>query len=83
LEPRNDLHDGEKLFYKADIDAYFEREVWPQVFEAWMDPSNNTLGYEMDVNRYLYTAPRWLDETNADVNKAEDAIWRLLREVPR
>jgi hypothetical protein len=48
-----------------------------------MDPSNNTLGYEMDVNRYLYTAPRWLDETNADVNKAEDAIWRLLREVPR
>ena len=82
-EPDADLRDFENVPLKADIDAYFEREVHPHVPDAWMDRSKNKVGYEINFNRhfYRYTPPRPLEEIDADLKKAEEEIQRLLREV--
>jgi type I restriction enzyme M protein len=82
-EPDADLRDFENIPLKDDIEAYFEREVLPHVPDAWMDRSKDKEGYEINFNRhfYKYTPPRPLEEIDADLKKAEEAILRLLREM--
>ena len=82
-EPDADLRDFESVPLKDDIDAYFSREVRPYVPDAWMDRSKDKVGYEINFNRhfYKYTPPRPLEEIDADLEKAEKEILRLLREV--
>lgn len=78
-----ELRDFENIPLSEDIDAYFEREVRPHVPDAWMDRDKDKVGYEINFNRhfYTYTAPRALEEIDADLKKAEEEILRLLREV--
>jgi type I restriction enzyme M protein len=82
-EPDPDLRGFENVPLKDDIDAYFEREVHPHVPDAWMDRNKDKVGYEINFNRhfYKYTAPRPLDDIDADLKQAEEEILRLLREV--
>jgi len=82
-EPDADLRDFENVPLKEDIDAYFEREVRPHVPDAWMDRGKDKVGYEISFNRhfYNYTPPRPLEEIDAELKQAEEAIMRLLREV--
>jgi type I restriction enzyme M protein len=57
----------------------------PHVPDAWMDRSKDKVGYEINFNRhfYKYALPRSLEEIDADLKGAEDAILRLLREVTK
>ncbi|MFZ1403847.1 MAG: class I SAM-dependent DNA methyltransferase [Anaerolineae bacterium] len=82
-EPNPDLRDFENIPLKDDITTYFEREVRPHVPDAWMDRSKDKVGYEINFNRhfYKYTAPRPLEEIDADLKRAEEEILRLLQEV--
>jgi type I restriction enzyme M protein len=82
-EADTDLRDFENVPLKEDIEAYFVREVRPHVRDAWMDRSKDKVGYEINFNRhfYRYTPPRPLEEIDADLKRAEEAILRLLREV--
>ena len=82
-EPDPALRDFESVPLKEDIDAYFAREVLPHVPDAWMDRSKDREGYEINFNRYfyVYTPPRPLDEIDADLERAEVEIVRLLRKV--
>jgi type I restriction enzyme M protein len=82
-EPDADLRDFENVPLKDDIDAYFEREVWPHVPDAWMDRSKDKVGYEINFNRhfYKYTPPRPLEEIDVELKQAEEEIMRLLQEV--
>jgi len=75
--------DFENIPLKEDIDAYFRREVFPHVPDAWMDRSKDKVGYEINFNRhfYRYTPPRPLAEIDADLKKAEEEVLRLLNEV--
>ena len=84
-EPDADLRDFENVPFKDDIDAYFSREVRPHVPDAWMDRSKDRVGYEINFNRhfYKYTPPRPLEEIDADLEKAEEEILRLLREMTK
>ena len=77
------LRDYEKVPLKVDIDAYFMREVFPHVPDAWMDRSKDKVGYEINFNRhfYRYTPPRPLAEIDADLRRAEEEIVRLLKEM--
>lgn len=78
-----DLRDFENIPLKDDIDAYFAREVFPHVPDAWMDRSNDKVGYEINFNRYFYkyVPPRPLADIDADLKKAEELILQLLKEV--
>ena len=82
-EPDSKLRDFENVPLKYDVDAYFAREVQPHVPDVWMDRSKDRVGYEINFNRhfYKYTTPRPLEVIDADLNKAEEEILRLLREV--
>ncbi|MDP1547951.1 MAG: class I SAM-dependent DNA methyltransferase, partial [Anaerolineales bacterium] len=83
LEPDPDLRDFENIPLKDDIGAYFEREVRPHLFDAWLDRSKDKVGYEINFNRhfYSYTSLRPLDAIDSDLRLAEEEILRLLREV--
>ena len=82
-EPDSKLRDFENVSLKYDVDAYFAREVKPHVPDVWMDRNKDRVGYEINFNRhfYKYTPPRPLEVIDADLNKAEEEILRLLREV--
>ncbi|MFH2041852.1 MAG: class I SAM-dependent DNA methyltransferase [Acidobacteriota bacterium] len=77
------LRDFENMSLKEDIDAYFRREVFPHVPDAWMDRSKDKVGYEINFNRhfYRYTPPRPLEAIDADLKQAEEEVLRLLNEV--
>lgn len=83
FEADADLRDFENVPLTEDVDMYFEREVRPHVPDAWMDRSKDKVGYEINFNRYFYvfTLPRSLVDIDADLEKAEDDVSRLLREV--
>jgi type I restriction enzyme M protein len=85
FEPDADLRDFENVPLKDDIDAFYKREVLPHLPDAWMDRTKDKVGYEINFNRhfYQYTPPRALAEIDADLQKAEDDILRLLKEVTR
>jgi len=85
FEPDANLRDFENVPSKDDIDAFFKREVFPHVPDAWMDRSKDKVGYEINFNRhfYHYTPPRPLEEIDSDLKRAEEAIVRLISEVTR
>ena len=82
-EPDTELRDYENVPLKEDIHAYFEREVWPHVPDAWIDESKTKTGYEIPFNRhfYMFKPPRSLDEIEAEIKTIEQDILRLLAEV--
>ncbi len=82
-EPDPALRDFEHVPLNGDIDAYFEREVYPHVPDAWVDRSKDRVGHEINFNRhfYKYTPPRPLEVIDAELKQAEERIMRLLREV--
>ena len=83
FEPDPALRDFENVPLADNIEAYFEREVFPHVPDAWMDRTNDKIGYEINFNRhfYRYTPPRPLEEIDTDLRQVEERIVRLLREV--
>jgi type I restriction enzyme M protein len=82
-EPDAELRDFENVPLKDDIDAYFDREVRPHVPDAWLDRGKDKVGYEINFNRhfYKYTPPRAVEVIDSELEKAEEEIMRLLREV--
>lgn len=83
LEADTGLRDFENISLKEDINTYFQREVLPHAPDAWIDPTKDKVGYEINFNRhfYKYTPPRPLEEIDAELKRAEEEIMRLLREV--
>ena len=77
------LRDFENVPLAEDIDAYFQREVLPQVPDAWPARGKDKIGYEINFNRcfYEHAPPRPIEDIDADLKKAEKEIVRLLREV--
>lgn len=78
-----ELRDFENVPLKENVDTYFKREVLPHLPDAWIDPSKEKVGYEINFNRYFYkyTRPRPLKEIDAELKKAERDILRLLQEL--
>ncbi|MEV6256884.1 class I SAM-dependent DNA methyltransferase [Nocardia sp. NPDC051911] len=65
------------------IDAYFEAEVKPHVFDAWVDKTKTKTGYEIPFTRhfYEYVPPRPLEQIDADLNRVVGEILEMLKEV--
>ena len=77
------LRDTENVPLKADIRAYFEREVLPHASDAWIDEKKSKVGYEIPFTRhfYEYKAPRPLAEIDADLKAKVAHIMVLLQEI--
>jgi type I restriction enzyme M protein len=90
-EPDPDLRDTESVPLSERIETFFEREVKPQVPDAWIDTTKRDekdgqvgiVGYEINFNRYFYRyqPPRPLEIIEADIRTMEKDIVRMLAEV--
>ena len=82
-KPDTKLRDYERVPLKADVDAYFAREVLPHVPDAWMDRSADKVGYEINFTRYFYRYERLrsVEEITADIRALEAETEGILEEV--
>jgi type I restriction enzyme M protein len=81
--PDSELRDTENVPLTEDIDVYFEREVLPQVADAWIDAEKTKVGYEIPFNRhfYVFRPPRLLSEIDADLKTVTGRIVAMIGEV--
>lgn len=84
-KPKSDtaLKDKENIPLKEDIKTFFEREVLPFAEDAWYNPKETKIGYEINFAKYFYKhkAPRALEEISADIFKIEEETEHLLKEI--
>ncbi|GIX00841.1 MAG: hypothetical protein KatS3mg111_4173 [Pirellulaceae bacterium] len=84
-EPDSELRDSEQvpLLEEGGIDAFLEREVLPYAPDAWYDPDNVKIGYEISFTRYFYQPKplRSLEDIRADILAAEKETEGLLAEI--
>jgi type I restriction enzyme M protein len=82
-KPDSKLRDYEKIPLTEDVDVYFAREVLPHVPDAWLDRSQDKVGYEISFNQYFYTYTplRPLAEIKADILALERETDGLLAEI--
>lgn len=84
-EPDTDLRDSEQipLLEEGGIDAFIQREVLPYTPDAWYDPENVKIGYEISFTRYFYKPQlmRTLEEIRADILALERETDGLLDEI--
>ena len=85
IEPDPELRDTEQipLLEPGGVAGFIEREVWPHVPNAWVDPASERIGYEISFTRYFYKPQRLrtLDEIRADILALEAETDGLLQEI--
>ena len=90
-EPDSELRDFENVPYEMDIEEYFKKEVKPYVSDVWInrgirdhkDTKVGIVGYEIPFTRYFYKyeAPRSLEAIEADIEKVENELLGLLKQL--
>ena len=53
-KPDSKLRDYERIPLSENIEDYFEREVFPNLPESWIDRSKDKVGYEINFTKYFY-----------------------------
>lgn len=90
-EADNELRDYENVPWGTDVNEYFEKEVKPYVSDAWINESVcdakdgkvGIVGYEIPFTRYFYKyeAPRSLEAIETDIEKVENELLELLKQL--
>jgi len=91
VEIDKSLRDYENVPYDMDIREYFDKEVKPYVPDAWINESVvdhkdgkvGVVGYEIPFTRYFYKyeAPRSLEAIETDIEKVENELLDLLKQL--
>jgi type I restriction enzyme M protein len=83
FESDPDLRDTENIPLKQDVDAFLAREVLPYAPDAWYDPAETRIGYEINFNKYFYRyqPPRPLSAIAADLLALERESEHLLKDI--
>lgn len=84
-KPKSDtkLKDSENIPLNESIDDFFATEVLPFVPDAWYNPKETKIGYEINFAKYFYQyqAPRSLKEITKDILAIEQETENLLKEI--
>ena len=84
-EPDADLRDTEQIPLQepGGIETFLRREVLPYAADAWYQPDNVKIGYEISFTRYFYKPQpmRTLHEIRADILALEKETEGLLDEI--
>ncbi len=90
-EVDSELRDYENVPFGTDIYKYFEKEVKPYVADAYInetvrdhkDGEVGVVGYEIPFTRYFYKyeAPRSLEVIEEDIEKVENELLDLLKQL--
>ena len=72
-QPDKDKKDTESIPWKEDIKAYMQKNVYPYAPDAWIEPKDTKIGYEIPFTRefYKYVAPRKSDEIFASLQELD------------
>lgn len=83
VQPDPDLREHELIPLGEDVDDYLAREVLPFAPDAWVPDPVGQEGYELPFTKlfYRYVPPRPLEEVDADLQRVEEEVQRLLAEV--
>ncbi|MDQ5971638.1 MAG: type restriction enzyme protein, partial [Patescibacteria group bacterium] len=91
IEPDGELRDYENVPFEMDIYEYFNKEVKPYVPDAWInesvvdhkDSKVGVVGYEIPFTRYFYKyeAPRSLEAIETDIERVENELLDLLKQL--
>lgn len=82
-EGDSDLRDNENVPLKESIRDYFLSEVKPHVAEAWINPEQTKIGYEISFNKYFYQHKplRSLEEVTTEILALEAETEGLLKQL--
>lgn len=78
-----ELRDYESVPVKQDVQAYFEKEVWPFVPDAWIDHAKTVKGYEVSFTKifYRYQPLRSVATITEEIVQLEKETEGLLNEI--
>ena len=82
-KPDSKLRDYERIPLSENIQDYFEREVFPNLPESWIDRSKDKVGYEINFTKYFYcyTPLRSSTEITKDLQLLEDEFRSLINQI--
>lgn len=83
IEIDKDLDDVENIPLKTDIDTFFNEEVKQYRPDAWYEPDESKIGYEVNFNKYFYkfVSPRPSEEILAELKQLDSDSDTLLETI--
>ena len=83
IQPDKSKRDTEIISLEEDIDEYFKKNVLPYNPKAWMDRSQDKIGYEIPFTRlfYKFVEPKSSDEIYNEIKKLEKEEETLMKEL--
>ena len=82
-QPDKEKKDTESIPWKEDIEAYMQKNVYPYAPDAWIEPKDTKIGYEIPFTRefYKYVAPRKSDEIFASLQELDKQEAELMAKI--
>lgn len=83
VQPDKSKRDTEVIPLEDDIDEYFKKNVLPYNPKAWMDRSQDKIGYEIPFTRlfYKFVEPKSSDEIYNEIKELEKEESALMKEL--
>ena len=83
IQPDKSKRDTEIISLEEDIDEYFKKNVLPYNPKAWMDRSQDKIGYEIPFTRlfYKFVEPKSSDEIYNEIKELEQEEETLMKEL--
>lgn len=83
IQPDKSKRDTEIIPLGDDIDEYFKKNVLPYNPKAWMDRSQDKVGYEIPFTRlfYKFVEPKSSDEIYDEIKELEKEESALMKEL--
>ena len=83
VQPDKSKRDTEVIPLKDDIDEYFKKNVLPYNPKAWIDRSQDKVGYEIPFTRlfYKFVEPKSSDEIYDEIKELEKEESALMKEL--
>ncbi len=82
-QPDKEKKDTESIPWKEDVEAYMKKNVYPYAPDAWIEPKDTKIGYEIPFTRefYKYVAPRKSDEIFASLQELDRKEAELMSKI--
>jgi type I restriction enzyme M protein len=82
-QPDKEKKDTESIPWKEDVEAYMKKNVYPYAPNAWIEPKDTKIGYEIPFTRefYKYVAPRKSDEIFASLQELDRQEAELMAKI--
>lgn len=83
FQPDKSKRDTEIISLEDDVDEYFKKNVLPYNPKAWMDRSQDKIGYEIPFTRlfYKFVEPKSSDEIYNEIKELEKEESVLMKEL--